>query len=146
MPGALGVSIGEQKIIKSALAPFPDVSNVQNMQEILPAGAKSDMTTFDSVLVKASSEFMNKAKKETATVFVWQQRDAHARVRPSCRRSTALMGSVTNYGLEEAGMAQSDDDIGALLKHLEDISEANDAIVSSPPTTAPRCSPGPTAA
>lgn len=34
-----------------------------------------------------------------------------------------------NYGLEEAGMAQMDDDIGALLQHLEDIGEAENTIV-----------------
>ena len=39
------------------------------------------------------------------------------------------MNSKTNYGLEEAGMAQMDDSIGALLKHLEDIGEAENTIV-----------------
>ena len=39
------------------------------------------------------------------------------------------MNSKTNYGLEEAGMAQMDDSIGALLKHLEDIGEADNTIV-----------------
>ena len=55
----------------------------------------------------------------------------------------ALMNSETNYGLEEAGMAQMDDCIGALMKHLEDIGE--ELITpssSSPPTMAPKCSPG----
>jgi arylsulfatase A-like enzyme len=35
----------------------------------------------------------------------------------------------TNYGLEEAGMAQLDDSVGALLKHIDDIGEANNTIV-----------------
>ena len=39
------------------------------------------------------------------------------------------MNSQTNYGLEEAGMAQMDDSIGALLKHLDDIGEADNTIV-----------------
>ena len=39
------------------------------------------------------------------------------------------MNSKTNYGLEEAGMAQMDDSIGALLKHLDDIGEADNTIV-----------------
>jgi arylsulfatase A-like enzyme len=41
----------------------------------------------------------------------------------------ATMNSQSNYGLEEAGMAQMDDSIGALLKHLEDIGEAENTIV-----------------
>ena len=39
------------------------------------------------------------------------------------------MNSKTNYGLEEAGMAQLDDSVGAILKHLEDIGEADNTIV-----------------
>ena len=39
------------------------------------------------------------------------------------------MNSETNYGLEEAGMAQMDDSVGALLKHLDDIGEADNTIV-----------------
>jgi arylsulfatase len=41
----------------------------------------------------------------------------------------AMMNYQTNYGLEEAGMAQLDDAVGALLKHLDDIGEANNTIV-----------------
>ena len=40
-----------------------------------------------------------------------------------------MQNSQTNYGLEEAGMAQLDDSIGALLKNLDDIGEANNTIV-----------------
>ena len=39
------------------------------------------------------------------------------------------MNPKDNYGLEEAGMAQMDDSVGALLKHLEDIGEADNTIV-----------------
>jgi arylsulfatase len=41
----------------------------------------------------------------------------------------AMQNSQTNYGLEEAGVAQMDDSIGALLKHLDDIGEADNTIV-----------------
>jgi arylsulfatase A-like enzyme len=33
------------------------------------------------------------------------------------------------YGLEEAGMAQMDDSVGALLKHVDDVGEADNTIV-----------------
>ncbi|WP_324617335.1 ATP-binding protein [Microvirga alba] len=52
------------------LAPFPDMSNVQNMYEITPK-AKYHMTTFDDVLVKASSDFMDKAKADGKPFFIW---------------------------------------------------------------------------
>ncbi len=41
----------------------------------------------------------------------------------------AKMNYESNYGLEEAGMAQMDDDIGDLLKHLDDIGVTNNTIV-----------------
>ena len=39
------------------------------------------------------------------------------------------MNAKDNYNLEEAGMAQMDDSIGAILKHLDDIGEADNTIV-----------------
>jgi arylsulfatase A-like enzyme len=38
-------------------------------------------------------------------------------------------GPCVNYGLEEAGMAQLDDSVGALMKALDDMGEANNTIV-----------------
>jgi arylsulfatase len=40
-----------------------------------------------------------------------------------------MMDYKSNYGLEEAGMAQMDDCIGEILKHLDDIGEAENTIV-----------------
>jgi arylsulfatase A-like enzyme len=40
-----------------------------------------------------------------------------------------MMNPETNYGLEEAGMAQLDDGVGALMKALDDMGEANNTIV-----------------
>ncbi|HSZ00972.1 MAG TPA: hypothetical protein VK788_15840 [Terriglobales bacterium] len=39
------------------------------------------------------------------------------------------MNPDTNYGLEEAGMAQLDDSVGAIMKALDDMGEANNTIV-----------------
>jgi arylsulfatase A-like enzyme len=122
-------AIGKQKIVdEGMLAPFPDMSHVQNMQEITPK-AKYDMTTFDSVLIKTSSDFMDKAKKDNKPFFVWHNTTRMHVWTFLSPKYQAMMGSKSNYGLEEAGMAQMDDDIGALLKHLEDIGEADNTIV-----------------
>jgi arylsulfatase len=40
----------------------------------------------------------------------------------------AMMNSKTNYGLYEAGVAQMDDAVGAILKHLDDIGETENTI------------------
>ena len=41
----------------------------------------------------------------------------------------AMMNAKDNYNIEEAGMAQMDDSIGEILKHLDDIGEADNTIV-----------------
>ena len=41
----------------------------------------------------------------------------------------AMMNPETNYGMEEAGMAQLDDSVGALLKGLDDLGIADNTIV-----------------
>jgi arylsulfatase A-like enzyme len=121
--------VGKQKVVdEGPLAPFPDMSNVPNMHDITPK-AKYDMTTFDEVLVKASTDFMDKAKKDGKPFFVWHNTTRMHVWTFLAPKYQALMNSQTNYGLEEAGVAQLDDSIGALLKHLDDIGEADNTIV-----------------
>src|SRR5256886_13890226 len=64
--------VGKQRIVdEGPLPPFPDMSNVPNMHGLPFLKAKYDMTTFDEVLVKASSDFMDKAKRDGKPFFVW---------------------------------------------------------------------------
>jgi arylsulfatase len=121
--------IGKQKIVdEGPLAPYPDMSNVPNMHDISPK-AKYDMGTIDEVLVKASTDFMDKAKKDGKPFFVWHNTTRmHVWTFPSPKYQ-ALMNSESNYGLYEAGMAQLDDSVGSILKHLQDMGEADNTIV-----------------
>ena len=122
--------IGKQRIIdEGPLPPFPDMSNVPNMHDLPFLKAKYDMTTFDEVLVKASSDFMDKAKRDGKPFFVWHNTTRMHVWTFLSKKYSSMQNSQTNYGLEEAGMAQMDDSIGALLKHLDDIGEANNTIV-----------------
>jgi len=121
--------VGKQKIVdEGPLAPFPDMSNVPNMHDITPK-AKYNMTTFDEVLVKSTSDFMDKAKKDGKPFFIWHNTTRMHVWTFLSPKYQAMMDAKSNYGLEEAGMAQLDDSIGALLKHLEDIGEAENTIV-----------------
>jgi arylsulfatase len=122
--------VGKQRIVDDGpLPPFPDMSNVQNMHDVPFLKAKYDMTTFDEVLVKASSDFMDKAKRDGKPFFVWHNTTRMHVWTFLAPKYKAMQNSHTNYGLEEAGMAQLDDSVGALLKHLDDIGEANNTIV-----------------
>ena len=122
--------IGKQKIVdEGPLPPFPDMANVPNMARRRRADAKYDMATFDEVLVKTSSDFMDKAKKDGKPFFVWHNTTRMHVWTFLSQKYKAMMNSETNYGLDEAGMAQMDDSVGALMKHLDDIGEADNTIV-----------------
>jgi arylsulfatase A-like enzyme len=122
--------VGKQKVEdEGPLPPFPDMSNVPNMHDLPFLKAKYNMTTFDPVLVKASCDFMDKAKKDNKPFFVWHNTTRMHVWTFLSKNYNAMQNSKTNYGLEEAGMADMDDNIGALLKHLDDIGEADNTIV-----------------
>ena len=122
--------VGKQRIVdEGPLQPFPNMSNVQNMHDLPFLKAKYDMTTFDEVLVKASSDFMDKAKRDNKPFFVWHNTTRMHVWTFLSDKYKAMQNSQTNYGLEEAGMAQLDDSVGALLKHIDDMGETNNTIV-----------------
>ena len=120
--------VGKQKIEdEGPLPPFPDMSNVANMHPISEKG-KYDMTTVDEVLVKSSCDFMDKAKKDNKPFFVWHNSTRMHIWTFLAAKYKDMMNSKTNYGLYEAGVAQMDDAVGAILKHLDDIGETDNTI------------------
>jgi arylsulfatase len=122
--------VGKQKVVdEGPLPPFPDMTNVPNMHDLPFLKAKYDMTTFDPVLAKASCDFMDKAKKEGKPFFVWHNTTRMHVWTFLSKKYSSMQNSQTNYGLEEGGMADMDDNIGTLLKHLDDIGEADNTIV-----------------
>ena len=92
-------------------------------------GVKYNMETFDEVLTEDAIAFMKKAKDEGKPFFIWQNPTRMHVWTHLAEKYTALMNSETNYGLEEAGMAQLDDNVGALLKALDDLGIADNTIV-----------------
>ena len=120
--------VGKQKLAdEGPLAPFPDMTGRQNWQQ--GTKAKYDMETFDQVLVQHSNDFMDKAKNEGKPFFIWHNTTRMHVFTYIPPKYQSLMNASSNYGLEEAGMAQLDDDVGMLLKHLDDIGEADNTIV-----------------
>jgi arylsulfatase A-like enzyme len=120
--------IGKQKIVdEGPLAPFSNMENVQNWQK--GPKAKYNMETFDAVLVDHSKAFMDKAKKAGKPFFIWHNTTRMHVFTYLSPKYQALMNPKSNYNVEEAGMAELDDNVGALLKHLDDIGEAENTIV-----------------
>jgi arylsulfatase A-like enzyme len=121
-------AVGKQKVVdEGPLAPFPNMKDMQNWQAGRPA--KYDMETFDEVLVGHSTASMDKAKKDGKPFFIWHNTTRMHVFTYIPPKYQAMMNATDNYGLEEAGMAQLDDSVGALLQHIEDIGETDNTIV-----------------
>ena len=121
--------VGKQRIVdEGPLAPFPNMTaDHMNWQKGRPA--KYDMETFDEVLVESSKGFMDKAKQAGKPFFIWHNTTRMHVFTYLSQKYQAKMNYESNYGVEEAGMSQMDDNIGDLLKHLDDLGIADDTIV-----------------
>jgi arylsulfatase len=121
--------VGKQRIVdEGPLKPFKDMgADHMNWQQ--GRDAKYDMETFDEVLVETSKGFMDKAKQAGKPFFVWHNTTRMHVFTYLSQKYQAKMNYQTNYGVEEAGMSQMDDNIGDLLKHLDDLGIADNTIV-----------------
>lgn len=110
--------IGKQKIVDDGpLPPHP------------MEGVKYNMETFDDVLIEDSFRFMEKAKQDGKPFFLWHNTTRMHIWTFLSEKYKKMMNSETNYGLEEAGMAQLDDIVGALLNKLNGLGLAENTIV-----------------
>ena len=123
--------IGKQRIIdEGPLAPGQNTGRtVYGGAGETTGGAKYDMTTFDEVLVEHSIAFMKKAKAGGKPFFLWHNPTRSHVWTFLSEKYKNMMNPQTNYGLAEAGMAQLDDSVGALMNALDDMGEANNTIV-----------------
>jgi arylsulfatase A-like enzyme len=121
--------VGKQRVIdEGPLKPFKDMTqDHQFWQKGRPA--KYDMETFDEVLVENSKRFMSQAKQAGKPFFVWHNTTRMHVFTFLSPQYQQKMNYQSNYGLEEAGMAQLDDSVGDLVKHLDDIGVADNTIV-----------------
>jgi arylsulfatase len=94
-----------------------------------PLSPKRMETVDDEILAKTVA-FMEKAKQDGKPFFIWLNPTRMHVFTFLSDKYKALMNSDTNYGLEEAGMTQLDDIVGAVMKKLEDMGVANDTILA----------------
>ena len=121
--------VGKQRIVdEGPLKPFKDMSADHQLWQ-RGRDAKYDMETFDGVLVDNSKRFIDEAKAANKPFFVWHNTTRMHVFTYLSQKYQAKMNPENNYGLEEAGMTQLDDDVGDLLKHLDDIGVADNTIV-----------------
>jgi arylsulfatase A-like enzyme len=110
--------IGKQKIVdEGPLSPHPT------------AGIKYNMETVDDTIRDLSLKFIDKAKADGKPFFVWMNPTRMHVVTHLSPKYAAMMNSENGWSIEEAGMAQLDDDIGLVMQHLKDAGLDDNTIV-----------------
>ena len=109
--------IGRQRIVDEGPLPPHPVS-----------GIKYDMETVDDHILKFSTDFMERAQREGKPFFVWLNPTRMHIFTHLSPKYKALEGQ-NNYGLQEAGMTQFDDIIGAVMAKLKEMGVDENTIV-----------------
>jgi len=110
--------IGKQKIEDEGPLP-PHPTN----------GIKYNMETVDDTIRDLSLKFIDKAKADGKPFFVWMNPTRMHVVTHLSPKYAAMMNSENGWSIEEAGMAQMDDDIGLVMQHLKDAGLDDNTIV-----------------
>ncbi len=99
-------------------------------QKIEDAGAlpPKRMETVDDEILKHTMAFIDKAHQDNKPFFVWLNPTRMHIFTFLSPKYAALQGK-DNYGLQEAGMAQFDDIVGAVMKKLEDMGVDENTII-----------------
>jgi len=93
-------------------------------------GVKYDMTMIDGEVTKRSLEFMDKAHSADKPFFLWVN---PTRMHVYTHLSDKYLDKITpenSWTIQEAGMAEMDDMVGALLKKLDDLGIADNTIIA----------------
>jgi arylsulfatase len=101
---------------------------VVGKQKIEDDGAltKKRMETYDQETLETSMKFIDKAVKDDKPFFVWHNA---TRMHVFTHLSPKYQAMVAEKGFYGAGMTEFDDDIGVLLKQLDDLGIADNTIV-----------------
>ena len=93
------------------------------------AGIKYNMETVDEDFVAASLAFMDRARAANKPFFVWLNPTRMHVVTHLSPKYEAMRNSDNGWTEQEAGMAQLDDGVGAVMQYLKDKGIDNDTIV-----------------
>src|SRR3990172_8759385 len=92
-------------------------------------GIKYNMETVDEVVRDKTIEFIDKAKAAGKPFFVWYNPTRMHVITHLSPKYQGMRNAENGWSIEEAGMAQMDDCIGAVMQHLKDIGVDNNTIV-----------------
>src|SRR5438270_6067159 len=87
------------------------------------------METVDDEIRDLAIKFIEKARSDNKPFFVWLNPTRMHIVTHLSEKYQKLRNSKNGWSIQEAGMAQLDDDIGLVMKKLKDIGEDDNTIV-----------------
>ena len=87
------------------------------------------METVDDEIRDNAFKFIDKAKAENKPFFLWLNPTRMHVVTHLSEKYEAMRNSENGWSVQEAGMAQLDDDVGLLMKKLKDIGVDDNTIV-----------------
>jgi arylsulfatase len=110
--------VGKQRIVdEGPLPPHP------------MRGIKHNMEDVDDEILKHAIAFIDKAHKDGKPFFVWLNPTRMHVVTHLNEKYEGMRNSKNEWSLQEAGMAQFDDIVGAVMAHLEKIGVTDNTIV-----------------
>jgi arylsulfatase len=92
-------------------------------------GIKYSMPTFDEVIRDRTIGFIDKAHSEGKPFFIWMNPTRVHVFTHLSEKYKKMMTPENSWYIEEAAMAQLDDDVGDVMKHLEEKGLADNTIV-----------------
>jgi len=92
-------------------------------------GIKYDMTMIDSEVTRRSVDFIDRAVKSKKPFFLWMNPARMHVFTHLSDKYTKTMTPENNWTIQEAGMKEMDDMVGALLKKLDDLGIADNTII-----------------
>ncbi len=110
--------VGKQKIVdEGPLPPHPI------------EGIKLNMETVDDVILEKAFAFIDKAHKEGKPFFVWLNPTRMHVFTHLSPKYESMRNADNGWTISEAGMAQFDDIVGAVMKHIEELGIADNTII-----------------
>src|ERR1700752_2333846 len=135
-PQALRATVGPRNMVHS-WAINTDDATVEprwgkiGKQKIEDAGelCPKPMETVDDEILSNALKFVDKARQDNKPFFLWLNPTRMHVVTHLSEKYEALRNSKNGWSLQEAGMAQLDDIVGATMQKLKDVGVDNNPIV-----------------
>jgi arylsulfatase len=110
--------VGKQKIVDvGPLPPHP------------MRGIKHNMEDVDDEILKLTLDFIDKAHKDGKPFFVWLNPTRMHVVTHLSEKYEGMRNTENEWTIQEAGMAQFDDIVGAVMAHLDKLGVTDNTIV-----------------